>query len=110
MTADSTGGSWEDGRMTVATEGRMRTWSPGRPLDLGTTYLQRIAFTIEVRGFDGSGTQRVRMGGGIGVSAGPRILGREAVSILVIGPALADPAHAERCQVGIGRRVGCIAG
>ena len=34
----------------------------------------------------------------------------EAVGILVIGPALADPLHAERCQVGIGRRVGCIAG
>src|SRR6187455_2525930 len=37
VTADSTGAAWEDGGMSVATEGRVRTWSPGRPLDLGAT-------------------------------------------------------------------------
>jgi hypothetical protein len=44
------------------------------PLDEGTTYLQRIAFTIEVKGFS-DGHPRVRLGGGIGISAGPRVAG-----------------------------------
>lgn len=51
------------------------------PLDLGTAFLQRIAFTIEVRGFDGSGTQRVRMGGGVGISAGPRVAGVDIATV-----------------------------
>lgn len=45
------------------------------PLDpFGTVYLQRIAFTIEIKGI-GTDNPRVRLGGGVGISAGPRIAG-----------------------------------
>jgi 3-methyladenine DNA glycosylase/8-oxoguanine DNA glycosylase len=36
MTADCTGGTCEDERMTATTEGARRVWSPGRSLDLGS--------------------------------------------------------------------------
>lgn len=45
------------------------------PLDpFSTVYLQRIAFTIEIKGI-GTDNPRVRLGGGIGISAGPRVAG-----------------------------------
>jgi hypothetical protein len=50
------------------------------PLDIGTTFLQRIAFTIEVRGM-GSSNARVRMGGGVGISAGPRVAGVDIATV-----------------------------
>jgi hypothetical protein len=51
------------------------------PLDIGTTFLQRVAFTIEVRGFHPGGSPRVRMGGGIGISAGPRVAGVDIATV-----------------------------
>jgi hypothetical protein len=44
------------------------------PIDeFATVYLQRIAFTIEAKGFEAGGKPRIRLGGGIGISAGPRL-------------------------------------
>ncbi|HWT93008.1 MAG TPA: PKD domain-containing protein [Solirubrobacteraceae bacterium] len=52
------------------------------PLDaFGTAFLQRIAFTLEIKGMDGQGQPRVRMGGGIGISAGPQIAGVNAAAV-----------------------------
>ena len=50
------------------------------PIDaFGTVYLQRIAFTLEIKG---SGpTTRVRIGGGLGASFGPRVGGFDALTI-----------------------------
>ncbi|MCW3000225.1 MAG: domain containing protein [Solirubrobacterales bacterium] len=50
------------------------------PLDEGTVYLQRIAFTIEIKGFD-NGHPRVRLGGGLGISAGPRVAGVDIATV-----------------------------
>lgn len=52
------------------------------PLDaFGTAFLQRIAFTLEIKGMDGQGQPRVRMGGGVGISAGPQIAGVNAAAV-----------------------------
>jgi hypothetical protein len=50
------------------------------PIDtFGTIYLQRIAFTFEIKG-SGELT-RVRLGGGLGASFGPRVGGMDAATV-----------------------------
>jgi PKD repeat protein len=51
------------------------------PLDEGTVYLQRVAFTIEAKGFEAGGSPRIRLGGGIGISAGPRVAGVDIATV-----------------------------
>lgn len=62
MTADCTGGTCEDERMTATSEGVRRVWSPGRPLDLGALLgpLRRGSGDPTFR-YDGS----ARRGGGL---------------------------------------------
>ncbi len=51
------------------------------PLDEGTVYLQRIAATLEVKGFEKGGSPRIRVGGGLGISAGPRVAGAAIATV-----------------------------
>jgi hypothetical protein len=51
------------------------------PIDpYGVAFLQRIAFTIEIKGFQ-NGHPRVRLGGGLGISAGPRVAGVDIATV-----------------------------
>lgn len=51
------------------------------PIDaFASVYLQRVAFTIEIKGM-GTSNPRVRLGGGLGISAGPRIGGLDIATV-----------------------------
>lgn len=52
------------------------------PVDpFASIWLQRIAFTMEIKGLDGNGSPRVRLGGGLGASFGPRIADVDAATV-----------------------------
>ena len=52
------------------------------PIDpFGAAFLQRIAATLEAKGFEPGGSPRIRIGGGVGISAGPRVAGVDIATV-----------------------------